>query len=97
MVLTLELPDSIAQALSVPGDADLFRKALEALAIEGFREKKLSQHQVGQLLGFSRIEAEDLLARHADLYDYDPAELRREADCFASPPSEKPRVDSDRF
>lgn len=47
MVLTLELPDSIAQALSVPGDADLSRKALEALAIEGFREKKLSQHQVG--------------------------------------------------
>jgi predicted HTH domain antitoxin len=84
MVLTLELPDSIAQALSVPGGADLSRKALEALAIEGFREKKLSQYQVGQLLGLSRIEAEDLLARHADLYDYDPAELHREADCLAS-------------
>ncbi|MGH9665918.1 MAG: UPF0175 family protein [Bryobacteraceae bacterium] len=89
MVLTLELPDNIAQALSVPGGADLSRKALEALAIEGFREKKLSQFQVGQLLGLSRIEAEDLLARHADLYDYDPAELNREADRLASlPPAE---------
>jgi predicted HTH domain antitoxin len=84
MVLTLELPDSIAQALSAAGGADLSRKALEALAVAGFREKKLSQFQVGQLLGLSRIEAEDLLARTADLYDYDPAELRREADRLSS-------------
>jgi predicted HTH domain antitoxin len=84
MILTLELPDNIAQALSVPGGVDLSRKALEALAIEGFREKKLSQFQVGQLLGLSRIEAESLLARHADLYDYDPAELPLEADCLTS-------------
>jgi predicted HTH domain antitoxin len=86
MVLTLELPDSIAAALSVAGSEDLQRKALEALAIEGFREKKLSQYQVGQLLGLSRIEAEDLLARHADLYDYDPAELQHEADRLRSLP-----------
>jgi predicted HTH domain antitoxin len=91
MVLTLELPDNIAQALSVPGGADLSRKALEALAIEGFREKKLSQFQVGQLLGLSRIETEDLLARHADLYDYDPAELNQEADRLASLPSTENR------
>lgn len=86
MVLTLDLPDGIAQALSVTSGADLSRKALEALAVEGFREKKLSQFQVGQLLGLSRIETEDLLARHADLYDYDPAELKREAERLASPP-----------
>jgi predicted HTH domain antitoxin len=86
MVLTLELPDNIAQALSVPGGADLSRKALEALAIEGFREKKLSQFQVGQMLGLSRIEAEKFLARHADLHAYDPAELQQEADRLASLP-----------
>lgn len=63
MAVTLELPDNIAHALSVPGGVDLSRKAL---AIEGFREKRLSQFQVGQLLGLSRIEAENLLARHAD-------------------------------
>jgi predicted HTH domain antitoxin len=92
MVLTLDLPDDIAKALSVPGDADLSRKALEALAVEGFREKKLSQYQVGQLLGLSRIEAEDLLARHADLYDYDPDELRVEADRLAVLPLTKNRA-----
>lgn len=62
LVVTLELPDNITQALSVPGGADLSRKALETLAIEGFREKKLSQFQVGQMLGLSRIEAEDCWA-----------------------------------
>ena len=92
MVLTLELPDSIAQALSASGGADLSRKALEALAIEGFRERKLSQYQVGQLLGLSRIEAEDLLARHADLYDYDPGELRQEADRLASLSADEDRA-----
>ena len=77
MLLTLELPDEIAEALTVPG-GDLSRTALEALAIQGFREKKLSQFQVGKLLGRSRTEIEDLIARHTDLYDYDPAELSRE-------------------
>jgi predicted HTH domain antitoxin len=83
MVLTLELPD-IAEALGSPGETDLSRRALEALAIDGFRGKELSQYQVGQLLGLSRIETEDLLARHTDLYDYDPAELRREAGMLAA-------------
>jgi len=89
MVLTLELPDSIAQALSVPGDADLSRKALEALAIEGFREKKLSQFQVGQLLGLSRIDAENLLARHADLYDYDHFRRQQAEAVFARLPADE--------
>ncbi len=89
MVLTLELPDSIAQALSSPGETDLSRKALEALAIDGFREGKLSQYQVSQMLGMSRTETEDLLARQVDLYDYDPAELRLEADLLAASPGNK--------
>jgi predicted HTH domain antitoxin len=84
MMLTFEAPDSIAQSLAAAGCADLSRKALEALAIEGFREKNLSQFQVGQLLGLSRFETENLLARHADLYDYDPGELQEEADRLAS-------------
>ncbi len=91
MVLTLELPDSIAQALSAPCGEDLSRKALEALAVEGFREKKLSQYQVGQLLKLSRTEVEDFLARHVDLYDYDPSELRQEADLLASRPRSEVR------
>jgi predicted HTH domain antitoxin len=80
VLLTLELPDSIAGALTDHRDRDLAHLALEGLAIEGYREERLTQKQVGELLGFSRIQTEEFLAQHVDLYDYDPAELAREAD-----------------
>ena len=56
------------------------RKALEALAIEGYRSRTLTQFEVGQLLGLSRIETEDFLALHVDLYDYSNEELTAVAD-----------------
>ena len=56
------------------------KEALEALAIEGYRSRKLTQFQVGQLLGLSRIQTEDFLARHLDLYDYSMEELETEAE-----------------
>jgi len=33
------------------------------------------------------MEAEDFLAKHADLYDFDPGELRREAEFLAKLPN----------
>jgi predicted HTH domain antitoxin len=74
MRITVDLPDDVAQH-SNPG-----REALEALAIEGYRSRKLTQFQVGQLLGLSRIQTEDFLARHVDVYDYSTDELEAEAD-----------------
>lgn len=79
MVVTLDLPDEIARALTDHSDRNLVRRAPEALAVDGYREHRLTQKQVGELLGLSRIETEDLLAAHLDLYDYDPSELAREA------------------
>ena len=80
MVVTLDLPDNIARALTDHSDRDLPRRALEALAIDGYREERLTQKQVGELLGLSRIQTEDFLAAHLDLYDYEPSELTREAE-----------------
>jgi predicted HTH domain antitoxin len=80
MVITLELPDDIAHALGGRSDQDLTRRALEALAVQGYSEERLTQRQVGELLGLGRVETEDFLAQHVDLYDYDPAELAREED-----------------
>ena len=74
MQLTVELPEDIA------GHADPVREALEALAIQGYRSRKLTQFDVGRLLGLSRIQAEDFLARHVNLYDYSTEELESEAD-----------------
>lgn len=78
MEITIRIPDELARSLAGAG-GDLSRRALEALAIDGYRQGSLTQFQVGQLLSLSRIETEDFLARHVDLYDYDPAELDREA------------------
>jgi predicted HTH domain antitoxin len=74
MQITVDLPEDIAQRPD-PG-----REALEALAIEGYRSHSLTQLDVGRLLGISRIQTEDFLARHIDLYDYSTEELAAEAD-----------------
>ena len=81
MEVTIHIPDELARSLGQVG-GDLSRRTLEALAIDGYRQGSLTQLQVGQLLGLSRIETENLLARHVALYDYDPAELDREARAF---------------
>ncbi len=78
MTVTLELPDDIAQALSATGD--LSRHALEVLAVDAYRQKALTQAQVGRLLGLARIETEMFLAQHVNLYDYSMSELEAEAD-----------------
>jgi len=80
MVVTLDLPDSIARSLTDHSDRDLTRRALEALAIDGYLEQRLTRKQIGELLGLSRVQTEDFLAAHLDLVDYDPSELTREAE-----------------
>lgn len=74
MQITVELPEDIAR------HPDPGREALEALALEGYRSHQLTQFDVGQLLGLSRVQAEDFLARYVDLYDYSTEELEAEAD-----------------
>ncbi|PYS49768.1 MAG: hypothetical protein DMG13_22630 [Acidobacteria bacterium] len=76
MKVTFDIPDEIAAQIRAYGQ-DISRTALEALALDGHRRRMLTQFQVGQLLGLSRTEAEDFLAQHVDLYDYDSAELHR--------------------
>ena len=50
MTVTIELPDDIARPIA--SEETLARTALEALAIEGYRRKALTQVQVGRLLGW---------------------------------------------
>ena len=66
------------------GGRELSRLALEALALEGYRLGTLNQLQVGSLLGLSRTDSESFLGKHADLYDFDPSELNREAQALAN-------------
>ncbi len=82
MTVTLDIPDEIAAQLTTQGQ-ELSRAALEALALQAYRGGTLTQLQVGQLLRLSRTQTEDFLARHVDLYDYDPAELEQEVQALA--------------
>ena len=66
MELTLHIPDDLARSLA-GAHRDLSRRALEALAVDGYRAGALTQFQVSQLLSLSRIETEDFLARYVDL------------------------------
>lgn len=86
----LDIPDEIAAQLSVRGQ-ELSRAALEALALESYRRGRLTQAQVGRLLGLSRIETEDFLAERLDLYDDEPNELQREAEALSRLSKNTPR------
>jgi predicted HTH domain antitoxin len=80
--IKLQIPDEIAQHLSSSG-VDIPRRAIEALALEGFRDKSLTLFQVSELLGLSRIETEDFLGQHqVPLSHLQEADLDREAQIF---------------
>ncbi len=74
MTVALDIPDEIAAQLA-PSCQELSRTAREAPALEAFGRGALTQIQVGQLLGMPRLQTEDFLAQHLDLYDYSPDEL----------------------
>jgi predicted HTH domain antitoxin len=90
MEVTLHIPDEIAKRLSSAG-ADVSRRALEAIALEGYREQALTLYQVSELLGLSRVETEDFLGRHhVPLAVVNGADLDREAALFEAA-SRRPR------
>jgi predicted HTH domain antitoxin len=90
MEVTLHIPDEIAKRLSAPG-ADVSRRALEAIALEGYREQALTLYQVSELLGLSRVETEDFLGRHqVPLAAISEADLDREVALFEAA-SRRPR------
>jgi DNA-binding ferritin-like protein len=82
MEVILRIPDDVAQRLSACG-GDVSRIALEALALEGYREQTLTVYQVSEMLGLSRVETEDFLGRHqVSLSLIGEADLDREAAIF---------------
>ena len=82
MEVTLRIPDDVARRLSAAG-GDVSRRALEALALEGYREQTLTLYQVSEMLGLSRVETEDFLGQHhLPLSVIGEADLDREAAVF---------------
>jgi predicted HTH domain antitoxin len=91
MEVTLHIPDDIAKRLSAAG-ADVSRRALEAIALEGYREQTLTLYQISEMLGFSRVETEDFLGQHhLPLALIDETDLDREAALFEAASRRDPR------
>jgi hypothetical protein len=78
MQVTLEIPDTLAAQIAAAGK-DPARLALEALAIEGYRSRQLSEFQIRQLLGFAtRMDVHGFLKQHEAYLHYSLADLEQD-------------------
>jgi hypothetical protein len=81
MQVTVTVPDELVAALALV-DRDPGRAALEALALEAFRERRITAYQLGITLGIpSRLELDAFLKQHevetytAEDFEHDLANL----------------------
>lgn len=72
--IAVEVPEEIAKRLENAWP-DVSRGALEAVALEGYRDGTLSRDQVGQLLGFSLWETEAFLKQRQAYLEYTEEDL----------------------
>jgi hypothetical protein len=78
MQIGIELPEDIAEDLQAEWK-DLPRRALEAIALEGYRSGALTESQVRRVLGFeTRLEVNSFLRNHGVYYNYTPTEIEQE-------------------
>lgn len=80
MEVTIDLPEDVANVLLADGE-NLEREVLEATALEGYREGKLSQAQVRRMLGFATdMQTDAFLKEHKIYLEYDLEDIKRETD-----------------
>lgn len=64
MQVTVTVPDDLAAALMLT-DGDPALAALEAMALEAYRQRRITAYQLRRLLGIpSRLELDVLLKKH---------------------------------
>ena len=80
MQVRLEIPEDLATRLASDSDG-LTRAALEAVALEGVRSRKLTVSQARRLLGIqSRDEMDGFLKAHGVCLDLTLDDVRRDSD-----------------
>ena len=78
MQVTVDIPDDLAERLKAAG-GDLSRRALEALALEGYKRGQLTKPELRRLLGFgSRNALDGFLKAHNVFEAYSLDDLARE-------------------
>jgi predicted HTH domain antitoxin len=79
MQITVELPDDMAQQM-IPARRDPARAALEDMAVEAYRARRLTEHQLATLLGMDRYTLDGFLKQREVWLEYTMDDLRREVD-----------------
>lgn len=78
MSVTIDLPEEIEQQLVMEW-GDLPRRALEAVALEGYRSGALTLAQLRRMLRFeTRMEADAFLKQHGVYLEYSVEDLERD-------------------
>jgi predicted HTH domain antitoxin len=62
----------------IPAGRDPARAALEDMAVEAYRARRLTEHQLATLLGMDRYELDGFLKQREVWLEYAPDELRHE-------------------
>jgi hypothetical protein len=75
--IAVDLPEDIAKRLESAW-RDLSRGALEAVALEGYRDGTLNREQVGRVLGLSFWETEAFLKERKAYLAYDEQDLEHD-------------------
>lgn len=86
----LDLPDELSSFLAASGQ-NFSRAAIEAIALEAYRQDKLSTAQLRRLLGYrATIQVHAFLKEHGVYLNYTLADLehdRQAGDALQAPPS----------
>jgi hypothetical protein len=68
MQVTVQIPDDIGRRLAELG-GDLSRRALEALALEELKAGRITEPELGRMLGLSRFQIDGFLKAHGVYQD----------------------------
>lgn len=79
MQFTVELPDELAGQV-IPAGSDPARAALEDMAVEAYRARRLTEHQLATLLGMDRYELDGFLKKREVWLAYTMSDLEREVE-----------------
>jgi predicted HTH domain antitoxin len=79
MQITVELPDDMARQM-IPAGQDPARAALEDMAVEAFRARRVTEHDLSTLLGMDRFELDGFLKQREVWLDFTMDELRQEVE-----------------
>src|SRR5689334_656895 len=75
MTITIEIPDELAGQL-IAGGKNMERTTLEALALVGYRDDRLTAGEIRVLLGFdTRMEVDAFLKEHGAFLPYTDEDL----------------------